>query len=139
MAPKRRIPGRPLFLWLLATLALRTACLQVVPGTNKEPQLRSHRPKSYSEEKSESINRDDSHTLVIEMKPTDEIIYLPVKRGSLTIHDERIVHGSAGNVSDEWRKTYVMAFRHEETIRQERAMGFTHSHNDEVNWEEIIH
>jgi hypothetical protein len=76
---------------------------------------------------------------VIERKPTDEVVYLPVKRGSVTIHDERIVHGSAGNLSKEWRKTYVMAFRDAETVRQERAMGFTHSHNDKVNWDEIIH
>ncbi len=32
-----------------------------------------------------------------------------------------------------------MAFRDVNTIKEERAMGFTHSHNDEVNWDEIIH
>ena len=84
-------------------------------------------------------SREDSHALVIESKPTDEVIYLPVKRGSVTVHDERIVHGSAGNLSKEWRKTYVVAFRDEETVKLERAMGFTHSHNDQVNWDEIIH
>ena len=73
------------------------------------------------------------------MLPDDEIVYLPVKRGSVTIHDERIVHGSGGNTSEEWRKTYVMAFRDSETVRQEREMGFTHSHNDDVNWDEILH
>jgi hypothetical protein len=93
--------------------------------------LRSHKPRSGS--------RDDSHTLVIETKPTDEIVYLPVQRGSVTIHDERIVHGSAGNLSDSWRRTYVMAFRDEVTVKFERAMGFTHSHNDKVNWDEFIH
>lgn len=110
---------------------LENGCLQVVPGTNKEPELRSHKPKGNS--------RDESHTLVIESKPTDEVVYLPVKRGSVTIHDERIVHGSAGNMSGEWRKTYVMAFRDAETVRLEREMGFTHSHNDQVKWDEIIH
>lgn len=110
---------------------LENGCLQVVPGTNKEPELRSHKPKGNS--------RDESHTLVIESKPTDEVVYLPVKRGSVTIHDERIVHGSAGNMSNEWRKTYVMAFRDAETVRLEREMGFTHSHNDQVKWDEIIH
>ncbi|MEZ6096944.1 MAG: phytanoyl-CoA dioxygenase family protein [Pirellulaceae bacterium] len=110
---------------------LINGCLQVVPGTNREPELRSHKPKGGS--------RDDSHTLVIEMHATDKIVYLPVKRGSVTIHDERIVHGSGGNTSDIWRKTYVMAFRDAETVRIEREMGFTHSHNDTVNWDEIIH
>lgn len=122
---------------------LINGCLQVVPGSNKEPELRAHRPKEFesnaSSDSDENVNRDDSHTLVIEMRPTDEIVYLPVKRGCITIHDERIVHGSAGNQSDIWRKTYVMAFRDAETVRLEREMGFTHSHNDEINWNEIIH
>jgi hypothetical protein len=51
----------------------------------------------------------------------------------MTIHDERIVHGSDGNQSEEWRKTYVAAFRDIKTIEEERAMGFTHSHNDKVD------
>ncbi|HMO13322.1 MAG TPA: phytanoyl-CoA dioxygenase family protein [Pirellulaceae bacterium] len=119
---------------------LVNGCLQVCPGTNKEPELRKHRPKEFSGDQSgSSVNRDESHTLVIETRDTDEIVYLPVKRGGVTIHDERIVHGSGGNLAKEWRKTYVMAFRDEETVKQERAMGFTHSHNDQVNWEEIIH
>ncbi len=121
---------------------LVNGCLQVVPGSNKEPELRPHRPadfKSTDSDGSQAASRDDSHTLVIEMKPSDEIVYLPVKRGSVTIHDEKIVHGSGGNTSEIWRKTYVMAFRDAETVRQEREMGFTHSHNDQVNWDEFIH
>ena len=136
--PKTANTWTATFSLALSDSGIENGCLQVVPGSNKEPELRSHKPKSYSDENADSISRDESHTLVIEMKPTDKVIYLPVKRGSLTIHDERIVHGSAGNVSDEWRKTYVVAFRHEDTIRQERAMGFTHSHNDVVDWEGII-
>lgn len=137
--PKTENTWTATFSLALSDSGIENGCLQVVPGTNKEPELRSHKPKKYSSEESDGVSRDESHTLVIESRPTDEVVYLPVKRGSVTVHDERIVHGSAGNVSAEWRKTYVMAFRHEETIKKERAMGFTHSHNDEVNWEEIIH
>ena len=117
---------------------LMNGCLQVMPGTNKEPTLRKHVPKNYGDNDQESGSRSESHTLVIETSTDDEVVYLPVKRGSITIHDERIVHGSAGNESDIWRKTYVMAFRDVETIKKEREMGFTHSHNDEVNWDDII-
>jgi hypothetical protein len=118
---------------------VENGCLQVAPGTNKEPALRNHSPKKYTALASgNEVKRDEGHTLVIDMKDTDELIYLPVKRGSITIHDERIVHGSGGNTTNEWRKTYVMAFRDAGTIAQERALGFTHSHNDEVNWKEII-
>lgn len=113
-------------------------CLQLIPGTNKEAELRKHVPKSYSHVTDVDHNRDDSHTLVIETDPDDEIVFLPVKRGSITIHDERIIHGSAGNLSNEWRKTYIIAYRDVSTIREERAMGFTHSHNDQVNWNDII-
>ena len=113
-------------------------CLHVVPGSNKEPELRKHVPKQYSDE-AEDSSRDESHTLIIETLPTDTIVHLPVKRGSVTVHDERIVHGSGGNMSDIWRKTYVVAFRDAETIRKEREMGFTHSHNDQVDWDEVLH
>ncbi|MEL7498232.1 MAG: phytanoyl-CoA dioxygenase family protein [Planctomycetota bacterium] len=139
--PKTENTWTATFSLALSDSDLVNGCLQVVPGSNKEPALRAHRPKDFSGDTAgaEEVNRDESHTLVIEMRSTDEIVYLPVKRGSVTIHDERIVHGSGGNESDIWRKTYVMAFRDSETVRIEREMGFTHSHNDNVNWDEIIH
>lgn len=121
---------------------IENGCLQVIPGSNKEPELRKHVPKPYSNsnntEALEKVSRDDSHLLVIDTKTGDRVQHLPVSRGSVTVHDERIIHGSSGNLSDDWRKTYVMAFRDKETIKQERAAGFTHSHNDNVNWNEFI-
>ena len=113
-------------------------CLQVIPGTNNEPELRKHLPKAFSGEEFEVMDRENSHTLVIETKKEDTPIFLPVKRGDVTIHDERIIHGSGGNTSNVWRKTYVMAFRDSETIKQERALGYTHSHNDKLNWDEVL-
>ena len=120
---------------------LQNGCLQVIPGSNNEPELRKHIPKPYSNQDNENIekvSRDSSHLLVIDSKTGDQVRHLPVERGSVTVHDERIVHGSSGNLSEGWRKTYVMAFRDVDTIRQERAIGFTHSHNDKVNWDELI-
>ncbi len=138
--PKTENTWTATFSLALSDSDLENGCLQACPGTNNEPELRKHKPAEFGDASGDDdVNRDETHTLVIESKPTDEIVYLPVKRGSITIHDERIVHGSAGNTSDEWRKTYVMAFRDAETVKQERAMGFTHSHNDDVTWEEFIH
>ena len=121
---------------------LENGCLQVMPGTNNEPELRKHLPKPYSnsqnKEELESISRDNTHLLVIDKKQGDTVLHLPVERGSVTVHDERIVHGSSGNLTNDWRKTYVMAFRDIETIKQERAIGFTHSHNDKVDWDAVI-
>ncbi|GAB5553824.1 MAG: hypothetical protein Sapg2KO_34150 [Saprospiraceae bacterium] len=138
--PKTKNTWTATFSLALTDSDLINGCLQVIPGTNKEAHLRKHSPKSYNDQTTDdSVNRDESHTLVIEMKATDQLAYLPVKRGSITIHDERIVHGSGGNDSPTWRKTYVVAFRDVATIAEERAMGFTHSHNDVVNWDQIIH
>ena len=118
---------------------LENGCLQVMPGTNNEPELRKHLPKPYAEKSNEEgVSRDESHLLVIDSKSGDQIQHLPVNRGDVTIHDERIVHGSSGNNTEGWRKTYVMAFRDVETIALERRGGFTHSHNDKVNWDEFI-
>ena len=41
------------------------------------------------------------------------------------------MHGSGGNETDGFRRAYILAYRSEATIRIERELGFTHSHNDE--------
>ena len=53
-------------------------------------------------------------------------------RGDVTVHHERTLHGSGGNASDRWRRGYVVAFRARATVAEERALGFSHSHNDDV-------
>lgn len=137
--PKTKKTWTATFSLALSDSDLENGCLQVIPGTNNELELRKHMPKPFNiGSYSDKINRDETHTLVIEERKTDRIAYLPVKRGSITIHDERIIHGSGGNSSKEWRKTYVMAFRDVDTIAEERAMGFTHSHNDNINWDDVI-
>ena len=137
--PKTKNTWTATFSLALSDADIVNGCLHVIPGSNNEKNLREHKPKSYSEsEKKSNEKRDDSHTLVIESNPNDKLVYLPVKRGDITIHDERIVHGSGGNNSDIWRKTYIIAFRDSETIKKERSIGFTHSHNDKVDWEKII-
>jgi len=110
---------------------LENGCLQVVPGSHREPELRSHRPSAWS---SSPELREEAHTLTVELRPTDRVVSLPVRRGGITVHNERIVHGSPGNSTDGWRRTYVVAFRSLRTVAYERAIGFTHSHNDPINW-----
>jgi hypothetical protein len=110
---------------------LENGCLQVVPGSHRESELRPHRPSAWS---SSPELREEAHTLTVELRPTDTIVPLPVRRGSITVHNERIVHGSPGNTTDGWRRTYVVAFRSLSTVAYERSIGFTHSHNDPINW-----
>jgi hypothetical protein len=107
-------------------------CLQVVPGSHREPKLRPHRPSAWS---TSPELRDEAHTLTVQLSEHDAIVTLPVRRGSITVHNERIVHGSAGNQTDGWRRTYVIAHRSRATVAYERRIGFTHSHNDTINWQ----
>jgi len=106
-------------------------CLQVVPGSHLEPALRPHRPSAWG---TSPELREEAHTLTVELGPSDRIVSLPVKRGGISVHNERIVHGSPGNGTDGWRRTYVVAHRSRATVAYERSIGFTHSHNDTIKW-----
>lgn len=132
-------PSTPQFDTLTATCSLAlddarddNGCLQVVPGSHLEPQLRPHRPMLRSS--SVTGEREESHTLAIQLDPEDVRVSIPVPRGSVSVHNERIVHGSPGNDSDRWRRTYIVAFRGRDLVEYERSIGFTHSHNDKIQW-----
>lgn len=129
--------GTPDTITTTCSLALDDAdkdngCLQVVPGSHLEPELRPHRPMLSST--GEAGDREESHVLTAELKEEDEVVFLPVKRGSVSVHNEKIVHGSGGNTSDRWRRTYIVAHRSKQTVEHERSIGFTHSHNDKIQW-----
>ena len=103
-------------------------CLQVLPGSQLGP-LRPHRPLH-------GQGKDEFHILSITLDPDEPVVKLPLRRGDITVHDERIVHGSGGNSSKtRWRRTYIVAFRPKATVDYERSVGFTHSHNDMINWQ----
>ncbi|MCA8977237.1 MAG: phytanoyl-CoA dioxygenase family protein [Planctomycetes bacterium] len=110
--------------WLaLDDTDLDSGCLQFVDGSHLEPELRGHVPLLG--------DRDKNHTMVAAVdEATDRIRPARLRRGDATVHHERVVHGSGGKTSDRWRRGYVIAFRSRDTVRRERAMGFTHSHND---------
>lgn len=124
--------GTPEPLTATCSLALDDAdsengCLLVVPGTQKGG-LRPHVPLH-------GTDRESSHILSVELGQDDQVVELPIRRGDITVHDEMIVHGSGGNSStDRWRRTYIAAYRSQACVDYERSIGFTHSHNDQVNW-----
>jgi len=102
---------------------LENGCMRFVPGSHREP-LRPHRPLH--------ADRGESHTLVAEVDGARDVVRpVPIRRGDITVHDERVLHGSGGNHSAGWRRAYVVAFRAAATVAEERRLGFTHSHNDE--------
>ncbi len=99
-------------------------CMRFVSGTQAAP-LRPHRPLHG--------DRSKSHTLVTDLVKGDRVTLARLARGDITVHDERVLHGSGGNASSGWRRAYIVAFRSAATVAEERRRGFTHSHNDEAN------
>jgi hypothetical protein len=107
-------------------------CLRYVVGSGAAKTLRPHRPATGN-------SRDDGHALCAEVGDEEAVRLAPVGKGSMTIHDEYVVHGSGGNTcKDRERRTYVLAYRAGVIVEAERRLGFTHSHNDEVNWDTFI-
>lgn len=107
---------------------VQNGALKFVQGSGRDAQVRPHVPIGQT--------RDDAHAVAIAVDETKEPIEtLCVGRGDVTVHDEYVIHGSGGNLSQGPRRTFVMAFRTKETVQLERRCGFTHSHNDEVNWD----
>lgn len=107
-------------------------CLRYVVGSGRAKTLRPHVPLVK--------DRDQGHALTLELNEEEDVVQLaPAMRGSITIHDEYVVHGSGGNTCpDKSRRTYVIAYRAKEIVDAERRIGFTHSHNDVVNWDTFL-
>lgn len=101
---------------------VENGCMRFVPATIHEPALRPHVPMFGG--------RGTSHALGTELGDDDAVVVMPIKRGDCTVHSERVMHGSGGNSSSGYRRAYILAFRSAETVATERALGFTHSHND---------
>lgn len=112
--------------WLaLDDTSLENGCVRFVSGSHREAELRPHLPLHG--------DREQSHTLVAAVDEAREPVRPALlKRGDVTVHHERTVHGSGGNTSSGWRRGYVVAYRSRATVAAERALGFTHSHNDDV-------
>ena len=116
--------SRTATIWLaLDDSTEENGCMRFIPGSHTESKIREHRPLLG--------DRGDSHTLVLEIdEERDPVHCAEIRRGDVTVHDQRVIHGSGGNRSDGWRRAYIVAFRARSAIAEERAKGFTHSHND---------
>lgn len=106
-----------------------TACLHHTLPHHCQPQQKQG--------ELEGTSRDDAHALQVVLKDDDHVTAVPIPRCGVSIHNESVLHGSGGNYSKGWRRTYVCAFRTKETIAWERERGFDHSHNAEFNWDQF--
>lgn len=102
---------------------IENGCMRFVPATNHETELRPHVPQFG--------DRGESHALGTDLRDDDVVAPVPIARGDITVHNERVLHGSGGNRTDGFRRAYILAFRSEDTVKIERELGFTHSHNDD--------
>ena len=109
---------------------VENGCMRFVPATTHEDRLRPHRPVFGG--------RGESHALGTELADDDEVVVVPIARGDCTVHNERVMHGSGGNSTDGFRRAYVVAYRSAETVRIERELGFTHSHNDQPRVLDVV-
>ena len=109
--------------WLaIEDSTVENGCMQFLPGSHTEP-VRPHRPLHE--------DRTRSHTLITDAREGDVMVPVPISRGDITVHSEGVLHGSGGNTTESsWRRAYIVALRSVDAVRQERALGFTHSHND---------
>ena len=113
----------------LDSTSKKNGCIRYVPGSGKSKELRNHNPMGK--------DKNEAHAIAATVHEDEIIEYAEVSRGSISIHDEYVVHGSGGNLSPGPRRTYVVAFRTRDTVDRERAAGFTHSHNSVVNWDKF--
>jgi phytanoyl-CoA hydroxylase len=111
-----------------ATLA--NGCMRFVPATIHEAALRAHAPMFGS--------RGTSHALGTTLADDDVVVSVPIARGDCTVHNEQVMHGSGGNNTAGFRRAYILAFRSAETVSAERALGFTHSHNDSTEVLDVV-
>lgn len=83
--------------------------------------------------------RADSHAICTDIDETAEhIVDVPVWRGDVIVHHERVLHASYPNLSQDWRHAYILGMRKKECIAEERRLGFTHSHNATINWDVFL-
>ena len=97
--PKKITPDTQTVTFSLAIDAttLENGCIKYVPGSGLRQEVRPHRALHGS--------REEGHALQVEMYEDDEVVPAPAPRGSVTIHDEWVVHGSGGNDSEGERRT----------------------------------
>ena len=84
--------------------------MRFLPGSNAEPEIRPHAPVKIADDR---MDDESSHALCTTLREEDEekVRLAEIRRGDITVHDQRVVHGSGPNESDGWRRAYVLAFR----------------------------
>jgi non-heme Fe2+,alpha-ketoglutarate-dependent halogenase len=91
-------PHHTVTVWIAFTDSNKNnGAMQVIPASHKSGIIKHQR---YSETETDSV-------LVLELEDkyfaADKAVALELEAGEISIHDDRIVHGSPENPSDQWR------------------------------------
>ena len=98
-------------LWLaIDDSTIDNGCMRFVPGT----VARAGAPRRTCPQFGD---RGNSHTLGTDLLDSDVVVDVPIRRGDVTVHNERVMHGSGGNRTAGFRRAYILAFRSTETDR----------------------
>jgi phytanoyl-CoA hydroxylase len=98
-------------------------CIKYVIGSHREEKFRPHVPVDPNMKSMYLITK----TSIDETQ--DKVATVPIHRGDLTVHGERVVHGSSGNRSKGWRRSYMVQFRAAENVEKRRQLGISRSLN----------
>jgi len=90
---------------------LENGCIQYVPGSHRGKIARKHVPV-YDDQHSQQLMV--TQTLVDESK--EKIVPVPLKRGDAVVHHHYTVHGSGGNSTKGWRRSFLLGFRPKQVI-----------------------
>jgi len=108
----------------VSDVPVEAGCMRYVPGSHKEG-LRKHKPAS--------SNPNPNAPVTLKTAVGGERAELvPLKRGDVVVHTERVVHGSGPNMTDGWRYGYVLNFKRELCVVDERSLGFTNPYTGNV-------
>jgi len=98
-------------------------CIKYVVGSHQEEKFRPHVPVDLN------VNSMYTVTKTSVDETQDKVVAVPIQRGDLTVHGERVVHGSSGNRSSGWRRSYMVQFRAAENVEKRRQLGIARSFN----------
>ena len=75
---------------------LSNGCIRFIKDSGAKMSLRPHCPAD--------SNCEEGHTLIAGIGEEEIVEHVEVQRGGITVHNEWVMHGSAGNPSDGWRR-----------------------------------
>eukprot|EP00983_Pelagomonas_calceolata_P067203 1149402-Pelagomonas_calceolata.AAC.1 len=92
--------------WLAVTdVPVEAGCLRFIPGSHLS-DLRRHTPvraQTQEEEAAQQAEADVPRALRALVGGGERAALVPIKRGDVVAHSDRVVHGSGPNLSSQWR------------------------------------